>query len=73
MKKTFLQRFFLPLCMLTLFGMWGGSHAWAEAVTDYTQIVSGKKYYIRATTSSTDYYLKVNQLLLNALWPLLGL
>ena len=46
--------------MLTLFGMWGGSHAWAEAVTDYTQIVSGKKYYIRATTSSTDYYLKVN-------------
>lgn len=60
MKKTFLQRFFLPLCLLTLFGMWGGSHAWAEAVTDYTQIVSGKKYYIRATTSSTDYYLKVN-------------
>ena len=60
MKKTFLQRFFLPLCMLTLFGMWGGSHAWAEAVTDYTQIVSGKKYYIRATTSSTDYYLKVD-------------
>ena len=60
MKKTFLQRFFLPLCLLTLFGMWGGSHAWAEAVTDYTQIVSGKKYYIRATTSSTDYYLKVD-------------
>ena len=33
MKKTFLQRFFLPLCMLTLFGMLGGSPAWAESKT----------------------------------------
>ena len=29
MKKTFLQRFFLPLCLLTLFGMLGGNYAWA--------------------------------------------
>lgn len=33
MKKTLSQRFFLPLCLLTLFGILGGSHAWAEAVT----------------------------------------
>ena len=30
MKKTLSQRFFLPLCLLTLFGILGGSHAWAE-------------------------------------------
>lgn len=28
----------------------------AEKITDYTQIVSGKKYYIGATTGGTDYY-----------------
>lgn len=33
MKKTLSQRFFLPLCLLTLFGILGGNHAWAEAVT----------------------------------------
>lgn len=30
MKKTLSQRFFLPLCLLTLFGILGGNHAWAE-------------------------------------------
>lgn len=29
MKKTLSQRFFLPLCLLTLFGILGGNHAWA--------------------------------------------
>ena len=33
MKKTLSQRFFLPLCLLTLFGILGGSHAWAEELT----------------------------------------
>lgn len=33
MKKTFTQRFFLSLCMLTLFSLLGGNHAWAEDVT----------------------------------------
>lgn len=33
---------------------------WAEKITDYTNIVSGKKYYIGATSSSTDYYLSVD-------------
>lgn len=37
MKKTFSQRFFLPLCLLTLFGILGGSHAWAE---DFSQTYS---------------------------------
>lgn len=33
MKKTLSQRFFLPFCLLTLFGILGGSHAWAEEET----------------------------------------
>lgn len=33
MKKTLSQRFFLPLCLLTLFGILGGSHAWAAEET----------------------------------------
>ncbi len=38
-----------------------GSSAWAEdKITDYANIVSGKKYYIGATTGSTDYYLSVD-------------
>ena len=36
------------------------SGAWAEKITDYTNIVSGKKYYIGATTGGTDYYLSVD-------------
>ena len=61
MKKTIKQRFFLSLCLLMLFSLFGGGNlAWAEAITDYNNIVSGKKYYIRATTASTDYYLKVD-------------
>lgn len=38
MKKTLSQRFFLPLCLLTLFGILGGSHAWAaEETIDLTK------------------------------------
>ena len=42
MKKTLSQRFFLPLCLLTLFGILGGSHAWAEELTiDFESVASG--------------------------------
>ena len=33
---------------------------WAAKITSYANIVSGKSYYIGATTSSTDYYLSVD-------------
>lgn len=36
------------------------NQVWGEKITDYTNIVSGKKYYIGATSSSKDYYLSVN-------------
>ena len=38
----------------------GVSAAWGEKITDYNNIVSGKKYYIGATTGNTDYYLSVD-------------
>ena len=42
MKKTLSQRFFLPLCLLTLFGILGGSHAWAEELTiDFESVATG--------------------------------
>lgn len=42
MKKTLSQRFFLPLCLLTLFGILGGSHAWAEELTiDFESVAKG--------------------------------
>ena len=42
MKKTLSQRFFLPLCLLTLFGILGGGHAWAEELTiDFESVASG--------------------------------
>ena len=34
--------------------------AWGEKITNYTNIVSGQKYRIGATTSNTDYYLSVD-------------
>lgn len=37
-----------------------GVSAWGEKITDYSNIVSGKQYYIGATTGSTDYYLSVD-------------
>ena len=42
MKKTLSQRFFLPLCLLTLFGILGGNHAWAEELTiDFESVATG--------------------------------
>lgn len=38
----------------------GAGTAWADKITDYNDIVSGKKYYIGATTGTTDYYLSVD-------------
>ncbi|MGN1219259.1 MAG: Ig-like domain-containing protein [Phocaeicola sp.] len=59
MRKHLLNlKFLLMLCMIFCIG--GGSVAFAEKITDYTKIVSGKKYFIRATTSDTDWYLKVD-------------
>lgn len=55
MKKVFLNCMLL-LCALIV----GSNNLWADKITDYTNIVSGKKYYIGATTSSTDYYLSVD-------------
>ena len=53
-KLTFWKSLFL-LCALIV----GSTSAWADAVTDYNNIVSGTNYYIRATTGETDYYLSV--------------
>lgn len=53
MKKTFLQRFFLPLCLLTLFGMLGGSHAWA-AVGDVFYTLTCSK--VNNNSTYADYY-----------------
>lgn len=53
MKKTFLQRFFLPLCLLTLFGMLGGSHAWA-AVGDVFYTLTCSK--VNNNSGYADYY-----------------
>ena len=46
--------------LFLLFALIAGSlSAWADKVTDKANIVSGTNYYIGATTSSTDYYLKL--------------
>lgn len=53
MKKTLSQRFFLPLCLLTLFGILGGNHAWA-AVGDVFYTLTCSK---NANNSGyTNYY-----------------
>lgn len=57
MKKVKFLKTWLMLVMLLVFGV---GTTWAEKITDYTNIVSGKKYYIGATSSSTDYYLSVD-------------
>ena len=36
------------------------STAWGAKITTYSSIVTGKTYYIGATTGGTDYYLSVN-------------
>lgn len=55
MKKFLLKTWLLLACLLL-----GVGTSWAEKITDYTDIVSGKKYYIGATTSSSDFYLSVD-------------
>lgn len=55
MKHFLLKTWLTMLCLLV-----GAGTSWAEKITDYTNIVSGKKYYIGATSSSTDYYLSVD-------------
>ena len=58
MKKHLLL--FKTLIIACLAMVAGGGISVAQKITDYTKLVSGSKYYIRATTSSTDYYLRVN-------------
>ena len=45
----------LLLCALIV----GSGQLWATKITDVNNIVSGGRYYIGATVSSTDYYLSV--------------
>lgn len=51
-KKLHFKSWLLMLCMLL-----GVGNAWADKITDYTEIVSGQAYYIGATVGGTDYYL----------------
>ena len=53
-----LLRFKLMLLMAMV--LMGASNVWGAKITDYTQIVSGKTYYIGATTGGNDYYLSVD-------------
>ncbi len=49
------------LMLLVCMCVFGAGTAWgAERITDYSNIVSGKQYYIGATSGSTDYYLSVD-------------
>ena len=54
--KKHLKLFFALFAMLAL----GVGNASAEKITDYSKIVTGKTYYIGATTGGTDYYLSVS-------------
>lgn len=58
MKKRFTK--FLAALALLVF-MMPTMVGWGQKITDYTQIVSGKTYYIGATltSNSTDYYLQL--------------
>ena len=58
MKKTFTR--FLTALMLLAFFIPSFIAMGQTKITDYTNIVSGTRYYIGATTSGTDYYLSVN-------------
>lgn len=59
MKKTLSQRFFLPLCLLTLFGILGGSHAWAENFSQtYSYGLTG--WSLTNYSKADSYYLIPN-------------
>lgn len=60
MKTKLLKHFSLRATILVALVCAAFTGAWAEKITDYTQIVSGKKYYIGATVSGTDYYFKTD-------------
>lgn len=60
MKQKLLNIFRLRAVMLVAMLCAGFTSAWGEKITDYSNIVSGKQYYIGATTGSTDYYLSVD-------------
>ena len=47
-----LKLFFALFAMLAL----GAGTAWGEKITNYSNLESGKSYYIGATLSTTDYY-----------------
>ena len=56
MKKTLSQRFFLPLCLLTLFGILGGNHAWAENFSQtYSYGLTG--WSLTNYSDKSSYYL----------------
>lgn len=46
--------------LLIMFLTLTASTAWGAKITTYSSIVTGKTYYIGATTGGTDYYLSVN-------------
>lgn len=52
---------FKSLLLIAVMLLGGASTVWGQTkITDYNNIVSGKKYYIGATTGGTDYYLYVD-------------
>ena len=64
MKKTLSQRFFLPLCLLTLFGILGGSHAWAAVESVYYTLNCPKS--TNNTAYASYYNVKVSGMTWNA-------
>ena len=64
MKKTLSQRFFLPLCLLTLFGSLGGSHAWAAVESVYYTLNCPKS--TNNTAYASYYNVKVSGMTWNA-------
>jgi len=56
MKQNLLNKLWLRGLMLVALMCTAFTGAWADKITDYNDIVSGKKYYIGATVSETDYY-----------------
>lgn len=57
MKKTLSQRFFLPLCLLTLFGILGGSHAWAKNFSQTYSYGNLTGWSLTNFTDKSSYYI----------------
>ena len=61
MKQNLLNKLWLRVWILVAIMTTAlAGTAWAGQITDYNNIVSGKKYYIGATVSGTDYYFYAN-------------